>query len=565
MVELTKRDGLIVIGPRIKHLHKIMPEDDGRYRITASTIARKHETKQQVEGQCDDANVVALGSLETKAWDLMKSDISEKNNKPKKKTKKKSKKKAKKKSKEGNKIMKKNAIQRELYKLPQTLNTKKAKKLHSKLTIENREERPSNIMAELMSYKENLLVFDNTLFVYDNKNGAFAATDQGTACAKIRSMLCKNERRKVAPREIVEAYKMLMISEELKTSEKFSENIPYVNCLNGVFSVEDEKLLSHSPRWGFKNCIHANYDPDAKATYFPRFLEKVTNGDKSIERLLQEVTGYALSTYNNAKKAFIFYGPSNTGKSVMLNLIGTIAGVDNVCHVNLQQLDRQEYSVLLADKILNIAADLPTQPLRDIGTFKSLVSHNDVVSGRALYGQPRSIKGTCKMLFGSNHFLKILLDDPQDIVAFFNRIIYLPFLNVIEPDEDDKSYSDKLLAEVDFVFTWAMKGLRRYHKNGEKFTFCDQSDAVLNKHRARYNSAAAFVEDCLVKDNDAMCLTTDIDELFLDYCAENDISASTTEVRNYLEALGIQQRRTRGGHKNPRAHYLGIKIKDVKE
>ena len=125
-----------------------------------------------------------------------------------------------------------------------------------------------------------------------------------------------------------------------------------------------------------------------------------------------------------------------TGKSVYLNLLSEIVGRQNISNVNIQQLNRQEYVAQLANSLLNISPDLPSEPLKDIGMFKSLVSNNDTIMARMLYANAQAITGGTKMLFASNHLLELAITDTNDIGAFFERIIYLPFKHAVKPGND---------------------------------------------------------------------------------------------------------------------------------
>ena len=65
--------------------------------------------------------------------------------------------------------------------------------------------------------------------------------------------------------EYNQAYHLLLIMEEVNTpNDYFSYNKPFVNCRNGVYDIVNGKLVAHSPSFTFRNCIQANYDPDAE-------------------------------------------------------------------------------------------------------------------------------------------------------------------------------------------------------------------------------------------------------------------------------------------------------------
>ena len=443
---------------------------------------------------------------------------------------------------------------------------RKAKSYVKKLDYDDKEYLNSNILAGILKYKNNLIVCNNTLWIYDKNKGAFSPKDQKEAETSLRSLLDEDQRLKTKNNELTDAYKNLLIQEELQREVTFNCNQPLVNCKNGVLDLESMKLLPHSYTYGFKYCIDAEYDPDAEGENFKSFIDSIVEDDKELKKLLQEVTGYALSMYNNAKKAFILYGPPQTGKSVYLNLLSEIVGRQNISNVNIQQLNRQEYVAQLANSLLNISPDLPSEPLKDIGMFKSLVSNNDTIMARMLYANAQAITGGTKMLFASNHLLELAITDTNDIGAFFERIIYLPFKHAVKPGNEDKNLFEKLKKERNFIFTWAMKGLQRYIKNGEQFSECESSSEIHNKHRSKFCPAAYFAEKYLsFKDKTAHTLTEDVNNLYLEYCLDYiGKKGKKDDIRKYLkEVKKIDKTRDRiNGHKYARACYIGVKIKN---
>ena len=69
---------------------------------------------------------------------------------------------------------------------------------------------------------------------------------------------------------------------------------------------------------------------------------------------IQEVFGYLISDCPPLKEFLLFYGPSNTSKSVLAAIIRGIIGNEYVSSVNIRDLNNEYYLASLCDKRLNV-------------------------------------------------------------------------------------------------------------------------------------------------------------------------------------------------------------------
>ena len=126
------------------------------------------------------------------------------------------------------------------------------------------------------------------LYLYNADTGCYKESSQRDIAKESRSSLALEDQLKITSRQYKESYDQLMISGELECKDGFFENMPYVNCLNGVVDVCGEKLLKHSPDFCFKHCINANYVPgEGKCERFLEYLDYITGGQKDLKRLLR--------------------------------------------------------------------------------------------------------------------------------------------------------------------------------------------------------------------------------------------------------------------------------------
>ena len=426
------------------------------------------------------------------------------------------------------------------------------------------------ILAEVAKYATNIVYYNKELWLYDEELGCFHPGTYNEIAREVRSLLPYEEQMKITSHAYKECYEQLKLSDELLHPDSFFENQPFVNCENGVLDVLEEKLLDKSPDYTFKNCIRARYLQGSQCPRFMEYVDHITSGDKELKHLLRVILGYLCSHYNNAKLAILVYGIPHTGKSVLLNVIERIIGEEYVSHTDLAMLQKQEYVASLSGKLINVAPDLKNEVLRDLGFFKTLVSHDDRVDARPLYGNPQKVKGETKMVFSSNHLLSFDASlGAYDIIAAFNRLLYFPFqCKPIPPEMENKHLSDEIYAEKDAIFTYAMKGLKDYVKNNESFPACKLSTELKEKNMATYCPEKIFVNRCIKRVDNAYESSSEIREAFDRFCHEVGVK-SRPNISAYLEEherlvkskKRIDEEGQLTGSGNPIYVYEGIRLK----
>lgn len=198
-----------------------------------------------------------------------------------------------------------------------------------------------------------------------------------------------------------------------------------VNFQNGVYDIESNTFGPYTQDYKTAYKLNANYNPSAQC---PRFFEYINSSlsDDDINTV-QEMMGYLFTTEIKAEKAFILYGPGNTGKSVLIDLIEKIIGYDYVSNIPFQDLGSRFSTVRLAGKLLNSYSDLPQVPIKDTGTFKALVS-GDRIHADEKFEKGFEFKNTARLLYATNKLPSNFVDPTS---GFYRRLIIIPFRNVV--------------------------------------------------------------------------------------------------------------------------------------
>ena len=241
---------------------------------------------------------------------------------------------------------------------------------------------------------------------------------------------------------------------------------------NGILNIFTGELTSHTPDKIFLNKFNIDYIEGAKTIKIIKFLKEVLEEDRIIT--FQKWLGYCLWKTNKYKKAVIFDGGGDTGKTTLIELMRHFLGGDdpekNISVASLQKICNDKFSCAnLYGKILNVDDDMKKIPIQDTGQFKKLTG-GGTSSGEFKFGQEFSFKNNAKLMFACNRIPQS--DDPYDD-AYFNRWIIFSFLNTFVSGENmNENLIDELNTkeEMEGLLVWAIEGLMEL-KRARNFSY----------------------------------------------------------------------------------------------
>ncbi|MBQ8241715.1 MAG: hypothetical protein IJZ38_12965 [Bacteroides sp.] len=283
-------------------------------------------------------------------------------------------------------------------------------------------------------------------------------------------------------------------------------------CLmNGVLDIATFTLYEHSPRCFFTWKMTVSWQGPQACPEFDRFLETVTGGDQVLLQRFWEVIGYLLVPGDNLAKRFIvLIGHGDTGKSVLGELIRFFFEPDAVGGVDIFKMGERFALSTLVHRPINVSMDLSNSSLTEqaISVIKQITGR-DLVQVEEKYKAPYFTRINCKLVFGTNHALRIGSQD----YAFVRRILYLPFNYVIPVERQDHYLINKLVAERPGILYKALIAYRALVARGYVFA----GDDV-------YDMAHAFQPAEQVVDQ-----RETIEEFICQHCAEAEGNFVTTD------------------------------------
>ena len=411
-------------------------------------------------------------------------------------------------------------------------------------------------------FKDNHLVYTNEMFrQYDS--GRYTPIDERDIREMLTNIIDFNLVSSALITSVLEVIKDICyvpFSDE-NGNPNFDADPDIINCINGLFDLKTGTLKPHTPDYlsivQFPFCYEK--DGNVSSPIFDSFLSSALNDDADQITLIWQMMGYLLASNQKAKKAFIIEGPTNTGKTTLVNvIIRCIVGENNYSSVAWQDLDKDFMLACLLGKPLNCADDLPTGCLKENGIFKSITGNGPVVI-KIKYRPNITTRLTTKFLFTCNQ-LPINMSDKSS--AFYDRLILIEFKNQINPCEIDRALVDKISLEKDAIFTKAILSLLELKENNYLFPEKEKNEAAKQNFRELSDPVTAFISDFFDRENNCCYPCAATYELYDLICNDSNVRpCSRHEFKLCLKSLGIDERRSGDDRL---MSYTGLKLSEEK-
>ena len=331
------------------------------------------------------------------------------------------------------------------------------------------------------------------IFVHKMYRGMRYITDRQLEAAFEKHLIKSESFRRIQALE-----GLLKISEEIKVEDfELDTNNYYFNVDKYTLNLKTMRVMEPNQKHLITKKSNFIFEKGTDCPTWNLFLMQIFNKDLQLIRFIQKAMGYALSGDVSEQCLFILWGTGANGKStflnVMLELFGdyaTSTGIETFMKKNSEQSND-----LARLKGLRLVTTSEIEQGRQISeSLIKVVTGEDALTARFLYGEYFSFKPTFKIFMATNHKPKIRGADN----GIWRRIKMIPFTVTIPPEQRDKNLTAKLIAENSGILNWLLKGYAMWKKEG-----LEEPDAVREaneEYRMDMDSVGTFVTDCLELD-----------------------------------------------------------------
>lgn len=200
------------------------------------------------------------------------------------------------------------------------------------------------------------------------------------------------------------------------------------------------------------------------AAVFEKFLDDATNGDKDLQRFLQQFAGYCLTGLTSEHAILFIFGPGGNGKSVLQNILFQAMGsyAAAVSMDTFAATKQQAHSTNIA-MLQSVRLVIASENERDHGWPEARMNQltgGDPVTARLMRKDNVTFIPKLKLMLAGNHKPRL----PGVNKAVQRRLILVPFLNT--PQHPDQTLPNKLQQELPAVLRWMIDGCLDWQANG---------------------------------------------------------------------------------------------------
>lgn len=303
-----------------------------------------------------------------------------------------------------------------------------------------------------------------------------------------------------------------------------SAELKYIPLSNGVYDFEAKELLPHDSKYRFTYQFPIKYVPGATCPASIAFLEQILNPDQL--KVVQEWMGYYFYRLYSHKKAIIFVGEGDTGKTTLLETIIHLIGKENISSVSLHKMTSDKFAAAhLYKKHGNIVDELSAKDISDTGNFK-IATGGGSMSGEYKFGNQFSFNNFSKLTFACNRIPDVADFDDE---AYFNRWMVIRFERTIEKKIPNFIATLTTEEERSGLFLFAMEGLERLLKQGQFSYYQNAMETKMEMMRSG-SSIAIFAAERVEQMAGNEMSKAEMYDAYTAFCNEQGMATETMDM-----------------------------------
>lgn len=390
-------------------------------------------------------------------------------------------------------------------------------------------------MAHYIVDHNKVLNHSGLLYIYDYVNNIYTAAAKSFYQKMIEMFPAITKHQ----REEVYDYIRCICSDVVECDKRF------ISFGNGIYDLDFDRLLPHSPEYFITNKIKWNYNPEAYCSSIDAMLNKITCNDADLRAVLEEMMGYCMYRAVPYKKFFVLCGGKDNGKSTFIFALNNMLGEDNIAAQDIPNLEREYNLATLKDKLANIKDDIGEGYFdgKCASLLKQLIGGNRL-SARNPYGMPFTFESYATLIFTANNMPKI---KDTDEGALVEKLIKIPFDAHITKEDPD--YNPNIVDELttteamEYMVKLGVEGLKRVI-NKASFTASKRVENETEIYRKENNPVLLFIDEDLADGNTIENENVkDVYARYLIFAGKNPLG-STNFNKAICKILGLTTKRS---------------------
>lgn len=307
--------------------------------------------------------------------------------------------------------------------------------------------------------------------------------------------------------------------------DDFPVDTDIIHFNNGTYSISEG--FSEQKEWTM-NRLPVSYNPEApEPKRWIKFLNELL--DTEDIPTLQEFMGYCLIPCTKAQTMLLIIGKGGEGKSRIGVVLRHILG-ENMNTGSIKKLEVNRFCPADQEgKLLLLDDDMSIEGLPSTNVIKTIVTAEGKMDLEKKGQQSYQGLLYVRLIGLGNGALKALYDRSQ---GFYRRQLILTTKDKPADRVDDKSLSEKLIAETDGIISWCLEGLHRLAENGFEFSVSEKTKKNKSDVIKDNNNIVEFLNSngYIAFDPKGTATSKDLYKIYTDFCYDNAIKPVMSAV-----------------------------------
>lgn len=292
-----------------------------------------------------------------------------------------------------------------------------------------------------------------------------------------------------------------------------------MNLENGMVNPYKQEMEDHDLSYYSTIRIPYKFDCEFQCPLWIKSIGEILEDSVDKIELMQEFFGYCTIPDVKQKKAMLFIGESDSGKSTLLNILRAMLGKDNCSAIPLKYLSNPQYTPRMVNKLVNIDPDVAKDALNYEGDFK-IITSGEPVNCNQKFIESFDFIPYCRIVLAANDFPNIT----DYSSAFYTRLLLIPCDRVFNEQEKDRELFDKLEPELPGILNWALEGLKRLNARGY-FKDLEFNKKAVQELRDQNNPVEGYLRDNLRHEMDQEIDKEWLYNQYRHWCDKNEVGA----------------------------------------